>query len=247
MYICTDLKASATSLRFTRRCIVPGKCPKLHNTRVKPFILGARVYSQVGPQAAASIIQKGVLHGGVGEGDVLLGEAQVPFSLLKDLPFHYLPCRLQPPPKTPSPLRRAPCGVCSDVVSTPHQVAGKGVNRDYGSGNNRCCRVCGGIGPNTPDKNAGDSRGDERDLGLLGIGVSMVFPNPTIPDAPNASSSDGDSMDSSALSPFAGGSADKGKRAVAGGAEVEGDKIVLSVYEAEALVRFIRRPLEYWG
>lgn len=73
----------------------------------------------------------------------------------------------------------------------------------------------------------------------------MVFPTPTIPDAPIASPPDGDLVDSSALTPFAGTSADTGKRGTMGGALAGGDKIVLSVYEAEALVRFNRRTLFY--
>lgn len=213
--------------------------------RVKPFILGARVYSQIGPQAAASIIQKGVLHGGVGEGDVLLGEVHVPFSLLKELPFHYLPLRLQPPPPRPtsSLLRTVPCGFCSDIISTPHHAAGAGVHAEIGSDSTYRCEVCGGVCPNAPEKNAGDSRRGETDVGLLGIGVRMVFPNPTIPEAPDDSCSDGDSMDSSTLAPIAEGSGDARKGAATGDALEEGNKIVLSVYEAEELVRYRCRLL----
>lgn len=206
------------------------------------------MYSQVGPQAAASIIHKGVLHGGVGEGDVLLGEAHLPFSLLKELPFHYLPLRLQSPPTptppTPPPFRTVPCGVYSGIFSSPHQAAGRGVDGNHESNHTHCCGACGGTSQNTPEKQAGDTHGDAVDVGLLGIGVRMVFPNPTIPDAPSVSSFDGDSVDSSSLAPFAGGSADAGKGGATGGAVVEGDKIVLSVYEAEALVRLRRWPLE---
>lgn len=200
-------------------------------TRGKPLILGARVYSQVGPQAAASIIRKGVLHGGVGEGDVLLGEAQLPFSLLKELPFHYLPLRLHQPPASP-PLRTAPNGVCS---------GGRGVDGKPESDHTHCRTASGGTGRNTLERNAGDTHGDETDVGLLGVGVRMVFPNPTIPDAPDDSSSHRDSVLSSAVAPIAGRPADAGKGPAMGGAVVGGNKVVLSVYEAEALVSFRRQ------
>lgn len=205
------------------------------------------MYSQVGPRAAASVIQKGVLNG-VGEGDVLLGEAQLPSSLLKELPLHYLPLRLQPPPRTTTatslPLRTDPCDICSGTVSTPHRAAGRVIDGNHESDYTHGCRVCGGVVQSALDKNVGDTRGDETDVGLLGIGVRMAFPNPTIPDAPRASSLDCGSADSSALAPVAGGSADAGEGAATGGAVVEGDRLVLSVYEAEALVRFSRGPLE---
>ena len=215
------------------------------NNRGKPLVLGARVYSQVGPQAAASVIQEGVLHGGVGEGDVLLGEARLPFWQLKESPFHYLPLHLQPPPPPPTspPNRTAPCGVCSGAVSAPRQAAGRGTGGNVESARTYCCRGCGGVVQNTPERNAGNTRGRETDVGLLGIGVRMVFSNPVIPDAPSASPPDGGKVDSSASAPFAGGSAGAGKGVATGGAVVEGDKIVLSVYEAEALVRFRRRSL----
>ncbi|CAM9485772.1 unnamed protein product [Ectocarpus fasciculatus] len=198
--------------------------------RGKPFTLGARVYSQVGPQAAASIVRKGVLNAGVGEGDVLLGEARVPFSLLKEVPFHYLPLRLQPqhPPQPPR------CGCYSGVenVSTASMTGvGGDCGADFGSTPN-----CGGSGGPCwsevsvlPGKKVPDS-------GLLGIGVRIVFPSPSVPDVPGASSaSDESSLKSSDLPPPAGAASDVGREAATGGVEAMGDAIVLSVYEAEAL------------
>ncbi|CAM9304017.1 unnamed protein product, partial [Ectocarpus sp. 12 AP-2014] len=193
--------------------------------RGKPFTLGARVYSQIGPQAAASIVRKGVLNSGVSEGDVLLGEARVPFSLLKEVPFHYLPLRLQPP-HPPQPPR---CGRCSGVenASTARTTGGGGDSgADFGS--TRICRSSGG--PYWSETSV--LRGDiVPDSGLLGIGLRIIFPSPTLPDVPCASSASDKS--SSDLPPPAGAASDAGREA--------GDAIVLSVYEAEALVEETRR------
>lgn len=201
-------------------------------TRGKPFTVGARVYSQVGPQAAASIVQKGVLNGGVGEGDVLLGEARVPFSLLKEVPFHYLPLRLQPP--HPPQLPRCGCGSGVENVSTAHMT---GVGGDCGAdlASTRNCTSSGGACWSEtsvlPGKIVPDS-------GLLGIGVRIIFPSPTVPDVPDPSSASYESsLKSSDLPPPAGAVSDVGREAATGGVEEMGDAIVLSVYEAEALVR----------
>lgn len=190
------------------------------------------MYSQVGPQAAASIVRKGVLNAGVGEGDVLLGEARVPFSLLKGVPFHYLPLRLQPqhPPQLPR------CGCYSGVenVSTASMT---GVGGDCGAdfGSTRNCRGSGGPCWSEASVLPGEKVPDS---GLLGIGVRIVFPSPSVPDVPGASSaSDESSLKSSDLPPPAGAASDVGREAATGGVEAMGDAIVLSVYEAEALVR----------
>ncbi|CAN0018446.1 unnamed protein product [Ectocarpus sp. 6 AP-2014] len=201
--------------------------------RGKPFTLGARVYSQVGPQAAAAVIQKGVLNGGVGEGDVLLGEARVPFSLLKEVPFHYLPLRLQPP-HPPQPSR---CGCCSGVenASTARRTGeGGDCGADFGSTRN--CTSSGGPYWSETSVLQGDVVPDS---GLLGIGVRIVFPSPTVPDVPCASSASDES--SSDLPPPAGAVSDAAREAATGGAEAMGDAIVLSVYEAEALVEETRQ------
>lgn len=198
------------------------------------------MYSEVGPQGAASVIQKGVLHGGVGEGDVLLGEARVPFSLLKDVPFHYLPLRIQRPPPTPRPLGTA-CGCESGVEPTPRSAGGNNIDGHYGIGN-RIPRCSGGCTVwNTVETNvsgADENTESDADAGLLGIGVRMVFPNPSIPDAPDASSCDG-SVNSSILPPSVTGCVEAGKGAAGPcmATAAAGDKIVLRVYEAEALVR----------
>lgn len=198
-------------------------------TRGKPFTLGARVYSQVGPQAVAAVVQKGVLNGGVGEGDVLLGEARVPFSLLKKVPFHYLPLRLQPP-HPPQPPR---CGCWSGVENVP-TARMTGVGGDCGAdfGSTRNCRSSGGPCWSETSVLQGDIVPDS---GLLGIGVRIVFPSPTVPDVPCASSASDES--SSDLPPPAGVVSDAGREGATGGVEAMGDAIVLSVHEAEALVR----------
>ncbi|CAM9115968.1 unnamed protein product [Ectocarpus sp. 13 AM-2016] len=193
--------------------------------RGKPFTLGARVYSQVGPQAAASIVQKGVLNGGVGEGDLLLGEGRVPFSLLKEVPFHYLPLQLQPP-HPPQPPR---CGRWSGVenASTARMTGGGGdCGADLGSTRSRTSS--GGASWSETSVLRGDVVPDS---GLLGIAVRIIFPSPTLPDVPCASSASDKS--SSDLQPLAGAVSDAGREV--------GDAIVLSVYEAEALVEETRR------
>lgn len=203
------------------------------------------MYSQVGPQAAASVIQKGVLHGGVGEGDVLLGEARVPFSLLKEVPFHYLPLRIQrpaPPPRVPVVM--ASCGGDSGMPTT-HNADGRCINGVNVLGDPIPRRRVGWGGKDWNADQMKTEGADKNtiksdDSGLLGIGVRMVFPNPVIPDAPDASS-DGGSVDSSVLPPSVTGSVDSGKgttaRCVAAAATATGDEILLTVYEAEALVR----------
>ncbi len=213
-------------------------------------MLGAKVYSQVGSQEAASIIQKGVLYGGVGEGDVLLGEARVPFSLLQEVPFHYLALRLQPPPQAPLPQsrQRISRGFRSGAISSPNLEAGSSRDDDMDvSCNTRWPSASGRV-----DRNifvAGKVEGDaeERTAGLLGIGVRMVFPKPTMPHIPDASlssslslstSSDCGLEDSRTSRPFAGGRAEVGKGAAARSCVVVGYEILLSVYEAEALVSF---------
>lgn len=200
------------------------------------------MYSQVGPQVAASVIQKGVLHGGVGEGDVLLGEARVPFSLLKEVPFHYLPLRIQRAVPPPLPLGTA--SFSRDSGAAPnHNSDGRHINGVNVFGDTIPRRVgWGGKNWNTFEmKTEGDGKNTTKsdDLGLLGIGVRMVFPSPVIPDEPDASS-DGGSVDSSVLPRSGTGSADAGQgtaaSCVAAAAAAE-DKILLTVYEAEALVR----------
>ncbi|CAB1113397.1 unnamed protein product [Ectocarpus sp. CCAP 1310/34] len=180
---------------------------------------------QVGPQAAASVVQKGVLNGGVGEGDVLLGEARAPFSLLKEVPFHYLPLRLQPP-HPPQPPR---CGRWSGVENaSTARMAGGGGDCVADFGNTRSCRSSGGGYWSETSVLRGDIVPDS---GLLGIGVRIIFPSPTLPDVSCASSASGES--SSDLPPLAGAVSDAGREV--------GDEIVLSVYEAEALVEETRR------
>lgn len=170
------------------------------------------MYSQIGPRDSSD--QK-VSHG-IGEGDVLLGEGQVPFSLLKRLPFHYLPVRLL------SPLRTA-CR-CSAVV--PVRVGGGG-NGDLD--NRTRCTICGG-GAVIENKEIASER--SHDFRLLGIRVDMVFPKPAMPDP--RLSQDGDSVHGSRL-PVAQSCAKEGNGGAVG--VLAGDAIVLRVYEAEALVR----------
>lgn len=207
------------------------------------------MYSQVGSQEAASIIQKGVLHGGVGEGDVLLGEARVPFSLLKEVPLPYVALRVEPSPPTPpqqsSRTTLRECG--GGLAPNPHlavsssSVDGGNVSRDTGFAGAR--RGVDQIVPAAEEKE-GDADKRTADSGLLGIGVRMVFPKPTMPLIPDpfspssSSSSKCGSGDLPASPQCAGGRAEVGMGAASGSSGAAGNGILLSVYEAEALVSF---------
>lgn len=141
---------------------------------------------------------------------MLLGEGRVPFSLLKNLPFHYLPIRVLSPP-------RLACG-CAAAKPAPAGIDDSNFN------NVTRCPVCGGGGV--------IGKGDS---GLLGIRVRMEFPKLTIPETPPHLNSD--STGSSKL-PLAKDYADAGRRAA--DCAVVQDEIVLRVHEAEALVRVLR-------
>jgi len=209
-------------------------------------MLGARVYSRVGSQEEASIIQNGVLHGGVGEGDVLLGEARVPFSLLKKVPFHYLALRLEPPPQSPSPHGSIPRSCRSGSISSSKLEAGSRRDDDKAvSCNTRWPWECGAVDRNISAAAdfKGGADGRTADFGLLGIGVRMIFSKPTMPDIPDASSPSSLTLSASSDcgsgdSPCNGTPAQVGKGAPAGSCVRAGDGILLSVYEAEALVSF---------
>lgn len=82
--------------------------------------------------------------------DVLLGEATLPFSLLKRLPFHYMPIRITSPPSS------HPNTVSPVLVST--LSSNSTIPVDDGKPDTAC--------------------------GLLGLGLRMVFPDPSIPDLP---------------------------------------------------------------
>lgn len=71
------------------------------------------------------------------------------------------------------------------------------------------------------------------DFGLLGIGLRMVFPDPTIPELPPFSNSA--SVVGVSRTPLVQGSAD-GIRGVTGRATAR-HEVVLRVHEAEGLVR----------
>lgn len=219
-------------------------------------MLGAKVYSQVGSQEAASIIHEGVLHDGVGEGDVLLGEARVPFSLLKEVPFHYLALRLQPPPQSPSPHPLRSMRNChSGGISSPNLEAGSSRDDDKDvSSNTRWPWASGGVDRNVSAVKKTEGCVEERTAGLLGIGVRMIFPKPVMPHIPDASSSSSLSLSASSdcgsgdwptSPPCAGGPAQAGKGAAAGSCGVAGNDILLSVYEAEALVSVSACALQF--
>lgn len=150
---------------------------------------------------------------GVGEDDVLLGEGRLPFSLLKELPFHYLPLKLYRPPSSPRRSRAA-------AMLVPN------------SGGNSDFAMCGGGG--FEGTIVPDSRYEEEG-GLLGIGIAMVFPNPSIPHTPPSPGCDSTGSlsrppssslrDSNTVSRVAGRSKER-----------DGMEIVLMVHEAEALV-----------
>lgn len=109
----------------------------------EPLSLGAKVFSQVGVRRNTSTRHE--------QGDdVLIGEATLPFSLLKRLPFHYMPIRITPPP--PSNSKTVPIILAGSLSS------------------NSTMRV--------------DASKGGTDCGLLGVGLTMVFPDPAIPDLP---------------------------------------------------------------
>lgn len=151
---------------------------------------------------------------GVCEDDVLLGEGLVPFSLLKELPFHYLPMKLYAPPSSPCRCRAA-------AMVVPNS-----------GGCSACTATCGSGG--LEGSRASGSRGKE-ERGLLGIGIAMVFPNPSIPDLP--ASPDLDSEHSpSRKSPSSSPEPNTTRRAAARRKGRGGTEVLLMVHEAEALV-----------
>lgn len=187
------------------------------------------MYSQVGPSSsidqptAAAVDRQRSQGAGTGqEEDVLLGEGQVPFSLLKALPLHYLPIRLSPP-------RRKPC-LCTTVTAP---VSGSTREGERCLDRNANCRVCrSGEGVVGTRESAGDKL---LESGILGVGLRMLFPTPSIPEPPL--SSDGKNPVDRPMLPRAEGSAKRGNKNGGLAATMGDDELLLRVYEAEALVR----------
>lgn len=184
----------------------------LGNNSGKPCVLGAKVYSQVGPRVASAGQATSTLRG-VCEDDVLLGEGLVPFSLLKELPFHYLPMKLYAPPSSP-------CRCPAAAMLVPN------------SGDcSACTTTCGSGG--LEGLRASGSRGKE-ERGLLGIGIAMVFPNPSIPDLPASPYLDS-AHSPSRRSPSSLPEPNTARRATARRKGRDETEVLLMVHEAEAL------------
>lgn len=181
------------------------------------------MYSQVGPrssdQSTAAVDRRGSQGIETGQEDVLLGEGTVPFSLLKALPLHYLPMRLL------LPHRQSRLFTTGTVPVTNSREGVRYLDK------NTNCRVC-RFGEEAIGKR--EDASDERlESAILGIGLRMVFPTPSIPEPPL--STDGNLMDRP-IFPGAEGFAKLGNKN-GGLATVGDDELLLRVYEAEALVR----------
>lgn len=215
-----------------------------------PLVLGARVYSQGTVESSSQSALEAAGEAppqsyGAGEGDLLLGEARLPFSLLEDSPFHYLPLRLSRPRPPPTSSSYHCTASCAGVIGSTGFALTDEVKRE---GSSRCtivyskaaCNACDVRGC-SPTTNGCSGPGHTDDSsGLLGIRVDMVFPTPTIPTASSAPSG-GAFLEASSWPPAAvsvagigsGAADDKGCTHCPA---VEKDAILLRIYGGESLV-----------
>lgn len=150
--------------------------------------------------------------------DKFLGEAQVPFSLLKQLPFHYLPLRVS---RSISPCLATNYGA-GDTPRSNTEL--KYYDPECYGDRNRA---------NYGEDIGGLARGD---CALLGIGLTMIFTNPTVLDSPSASDMEDSSLGAVHVVP-ARADKDGGKVSERNTcSSADGAGLLLKIHEAENLV-----------
>lgn len=183
----------------------------------EPCNLGAKVYSQVGigdTEASAHCTRTNGFAQGRGADDVLLGEGTLPFSLLKRLPFHYLPLRLSSPGSLPEVSPAASGAACATATAGHTNTVLTGSRSIYHG------VVCDG------------------DFGLLGIGLTMAFAAPVIPDLPMEPGDPDEARVARGSRVSAETTANRNDRIGSRTGAESG--ILLKVYDAEKLVRMPR-------
>lgn len=166
-------------------------------------------------------------HHEAGQNDVFLGEATLPFSHLKRLPFHYVPIRIIPPASSSSsPTNLTAC------VEDRSRSNGKTPTNDRSHS----------IDPHLTTV-------DEPAQGLLGVRLSMVCSDPSIPDLPPGPG-DWGSASWSRLGKERGGVVEApgtrhGEKTEYGAQR--GPGIALKIYEAENLVRGCNLVRKRWS